>query len=289
MTLNDKIKLCGQMTKLVESEVPERCLMRHFLDGNEPEGIPAAPQAEEPRHGADLGAHGNPALEVDVLVQADCLDYMATLPDGCVDLILTDPPYGISFHSHMTDHQRPIENDGFEEWQSMLDPMLAHFTRLLTPTGVCLAFCGGGGRMPVTAIFTLEAVKHMNLIQTLVWRKSVGLGWKYRPAYENILVLSKSRDGYAFYDTSSACANLIEGINKYIPQEGEHPTQKPVKLMDRLLAIHSKPGDLVLDPFAGSGSTLVACQNSGRRYIGVEMDAAYCELARKRLLQKTLF
>ena len=71
---------------------------------------------------------------------------------------------------------------------------------------------------PVTAIFTIEAIKHFKLIQTLVWKKFIGLGWRYRPSYENIIILSKDYKKYNFFDTSKKCSNVIEGINQDIPQ-----------------------------------------------------------------------
>ena len=171
----------------------------------------------------------------------------------------------------------------------ILPKFLSEFRRILTDTGCCCCCCGGGGKTPVTAIFIIEAIKYFNLIQTLVWRKFIGLGWRYRPAYENIVVLSKDKDKYNFYDTSKKCANVIEGINQDIPsaeKEGklqDHPTQKPVALIKKLLQIHSLPGHIVLDPFMGGGSTGIACQEMGRSFIGIEVDERYFELAQHRI------
>ena len=221
---------------------------------------------------------------INSVVLGDCLEVMKSIPDSSVDMICCDPPYGISFKSARQTYQKKIVNDGFDEWQKILPLFLAEFRRILTPTGCCCCCCGGGGgKTPVTAIFTIEAIKYFNLIQTLVWRKFIGLGWRYRPSYENIVILSKSKDKYSFYDTSKSCSNVIEGINQDIPCEGEHPTQKPVELMGKLINIHSKTGDLVLDPFAGGGATLVAAQELGRRFIGVEIEPQYVAIAKERL------
>jgi len=223
-----------------------------------------------------------------VLYHGDCLEIMKELPDKSVDLVLTDPPYGIAFKSNRQTYQDKIINDGLDEWREILPKFLKEFNRVLTDTGCCCCCCGGG-KTPVAAIFTLEAIKHFNLIQTLVWRKFIGLGWRYRPAYENIIILSKDRDNYNFYDDSKSCANVIEGINQDIPVEGDHPTQKPLALMIRLLNIHSMPGDMVLDAFTGSGTTLRAAKDLGRKYIGIEISEKYCEIAVKRLGQEVLF
>ena len=127
--------------------------------------------------------------------------------------------------------------------------------RVLTDQGCCCCCCGGGGgKTPVTALFTIEFIKHFNLIQTIIWDKlTLGLGWRYRPSYETIVVGSKSKDKYSFYDDTKSLSNIIK-VNNIIPQRGEHPTVKPVGLMAKLLFIHSKEQDLILDPFAGSGT-----------------------------------
>jgi DNA modification methylase len=156
--------------------------------------------------------------------------------------------------------------------------------RVLTDTGCCCCCCcGGGGKTPVTAIFTIEAIKHFSLIQTLVWRKFIGLGWRYRPSYENIVILSKDKDNYNFYDESKKCSNVIEGINQDIPVEGEHPTQKPIPLMNKLISIHSKKGMTVLDPFMGCGTTGISASKLDRNFIGIEIDKGYFEIAKRRI------
>lgn len=216
---------------------------------------------------------------------------MKQIPDGSIDMILTDPPYGISFRSAWQTYQEDIKNDGLEDWQSLMGKWLPEAKRVISDTGCCCCCCGGGGgKTPVTAIFTLQAIKHFNLIQTLVWRKFIGLGWRYRPSYENILILSKNKDNYSFYDESKKVSNVIEGINQDIPSnKWQHPTQKPVELMEHLIKIHSKPNDLILDPFAGSGTTLEAAKKLGRRYIGIELEDKYIEMCDRRLAQEYLF
>ena len=187
------------------------------------------------------------------VIEGDCLEVMRDMPDNSIDMILSDPPYGIDYLSPWTDNHIKIENDVMGDWLAMLPLMFTEFKRVLTPSGCCCCCVGGGGKTPVAAIFTIEAIKYFNLIQTLVWRKFIGLGWRYRPMYENIIILSKDKDNYNFYDTSKKCGNVIEGINQDIPNAEQHPTQKPVELMGRLIEIHSQPGHIILDPFLGGG------------------------------------
>ena len=223
----------------------------------------------------------------------DCLEIMKGVPDKSIDLILTDPPYGIDFCSPWTNRKEQLQNDDFKDWIKMLPDMFSEFKRILTNTGCCCC-ASGGGKTPVTAIFTMEAIKYFYLIQTLVWKKFIGLGWKYRPAYENILVLSKDKDNYNFYDTSQKCSNVIMGINQDIPQyngkkrggEDDHPTQKPVALMKKLLSIHSQPGYMVCDPFMGSGTTGIACIEMDCDFIGIEIEEKYYVIAKKRILRE---
>lgn len=216
---------------------------------------------------------------------ADCMDILKQLPDKCVDLILTDPPYGIDFLSNRTDHQRRIENDKYEDFSELYPQWIAEFKRILTDTGCCCC-CGGGGggKTPVSQEFTLEAVRQgFNLIQTVIWDKcTIGLGWHYRPSYETIVILSKSKDKYNWFTHRKDISNIVR-IPNIIPQKGDHPTPKPVELMQHFIDLHSKENDLVIDPFSGSGTTAIACHRLNRRFICIEKDKEYWEASCKRL------
>ena len=220
---------------------------------------------------------------INKIFNMDCLEFMKQLPDNCIDCIVTDPPYGINFCSPRTNRKAFIKNDSLEDWKMLIDKMLPEFKRILTDAGCCCCCCCGGGGTPVTAILTMEVIKHFNLIQTLVWEKFIGLGWKYRPAYENILIFSKNKTDYNFFDTTKKCSNVIKGINQDIPNSEEHPTQKPIPLMAKLIKIHTLENNIVLDPFMGTGATVMASMELKRRYIGCELDKGYFDIAQKRI------
>ena len=221
--------------------------------------------------------------DLGVLYCGDCLEILPLIT-GPVDLVLTDPPYGINYLSPRTDNHDKLKNDELGDWLKCLPLWFTQFKRILTNTGCCCCCCGGGGgKIPVTAMFTMEAIKYFNLIQTLVWKKTIGLGWRYRPSYENIVILSKDKNNYNFYDISKKCSNVINGIGQDIPSNEDHPTQKPSELMEYMLKIHSKQGDLVLEPFCGGGSTAYACERLGRKWIGIEISEKYCKIAAKRI------
>jgi site-specific DNA-methyltransferase (adenine-specific) len=128
-------------------------------------------------------------------------------------------------------------------------------------------------------------VPPLEFFHAVVWDKGgLGVGWRYRRNYEFILV-AKRRSGKLLWACESSgpeTANVVR-IGKILPSASQHPTQKPVELVRHFLALHTKPGDLVLDPFAGSGTTGVACAEMGRRFLGFEIDPHWAEVANQRI------
>jgi len=225
-------------------------------------------------------------LELNQIYQGDCLELLKEIPDGSIDLVLTDPPYGIDFKSSWQTYQKEITNDGFQDWQDTMATVLPELKRVTSDKGVCCCFMGGGGKLPVSAIFTLKFVEFFHLIQTVIWdKKTIGLGWKYRPSYEAIIVGSKSKSDYHWFTDRADVSNIVR-INNVIPDRSKHPTVKPLKLMEHFILLHSQPGMTVLDPFAGSGTTLEAAKLLGRNFIGMELEPKYIEMARRRLAQE---
>jgi len=238
--------------------------------------------------------------QIDAIICGDCLDVMRGMPDGCVDLILTDPPYGHNNNNNgdlisrwevalgRGDYiperdNRPIANDGVEA-NDLFRAVLPEFARLL-PAGACCCFCGGGGGPdPQFARWSLWLDQVLDFKQMVVWDKGpIGMGWHYRRSYETILVGMKPGDKCRWYDTSHKVENVIRHVPKIIPSADQHPTEKPVTLMMHFIQLHTKPGDVVLDPFVGSGTTAIAAIRTGRHYIGIDISPEYCEMARERI------
>ena len=124
--------------------------------------------------------------------------------------------------------------------------------------------------------------------QMVVWDKGkMGMGWHYRRSYETVLVAQKGKGKTHWYDTTRRVENIIRpgdyGIRKIIPRAHQHPTTKPVELAAHFIKLHTQPGDVVLDPFMGEGSTGVAAVLLCRRFIGIELDAGYLDIARRRI------
>ena len=130
--------------------------------------------------------------------------------------------------------------------------------------------------------------------QMVVWDKGpMGMGHHYRRSYETVLVAQKPGAACKWYDESNKVENIIRpghmGIKKIIPSADEHPTQKPLELMKWFITLHSEEGNIILDPFCGSGTTCVAAKQLGRKYIGIEISPEYCKIAEDRLRQEELF
>lgn len=213
----------------------------------------------------------------------DCMNVMKDIPDKSIDMVLTDPPYGLSFLSPRTDNHIKIANDDFDDWQTSLPTWLSEFKRILKDDGSCVCFMGGGGSKPVTSIFTLEFIKHFKLMNTIIWdKKTIGLGWRYRPSYETVIVGTVS-DKFTWNGGSSE-SNIVR-FNNIIPSADDHPTVKPVKLYKHFLRPHTNPGDIVFDPFLGSGTCIRACREMDRIGLGTEMESKYKDTIKKRTME----
>jgi len=234
------------------------------------------------------------------VVCGDCLELMKQLPDGCVDFIFTDPPFGHNNNNGDLIHQReaalgrlppgvnppvgrPIANDG-PEANELVRAAFRDFKRLLREGGCCCCCGGGGGPDPQFARWSLWLDEALGFKHMVVWDKGpMGMGWHYRRSYETVLVGMKPGGPCKWYDTSDRVENIIRNIPKIIPQADDHPTPKPRALVEHFIKLHSTDGDIVLDPFMGHGTTGEAAVKLGRHFLGFEISPEYCEFARKRI------
>jgi len=242
-------------------------------------------------------------LQDNALYCCDALDLLRGLPDNSIDFIFTDPPYGHNNNNngdlihrrevalgHMElQESRAIANDGSEA-NDLFQAVLPEFRRILIPGGCCCCCCcGGGGPDPQFARWSLWLDQVIPFKMMVVWDKGpMGMGWHYRRSYETVLVAQKPGAACKWFDETRRVENVIrpgDGISKIIPTADDHPTAKPIELAEHFIRLHTKPGDIVLDPFAGGGSTLLAARKLGRRYIGGDIDEEYVALARQRLAE----
>jgi len=247
-----------------------------------------------------------------VIYCGDCLEVMKQIPDGAVDLVWTDPPYGHNNNNNdMISNReaifggknkpqkvdeseyRPIANDG-PEANEIFQAVLPTYNRLLKP-GCCCCCCGGGGGPdPQFARWSLWLDAVIPFKMMVVWDKGpMGMGHHYRRSYETILIAQKRGSACHWFDSSKKIENIIRpgdyGIAKIIPTAQQHPTIKPVQLPKHFIRLHTKRDELVLDPFLGSGTTAVAAKQLGRKFIGIEISEEYSKIAEDRLRQEELF
>lgn len=246
-------------------------------------------------------------METNRLIHADCRDMMEKIPDGSVDLVLTDPPYGITA----------------AKWDDTagLEYILRHSIRTVKDTGVVVVF----GQEPFSSRVRVALADFYRF--DLVWKKQKPSNFQlmnYQPGRvtENIMVFSKlpacfTKDGRHMtyhpqfverekprranvkiygnaellhdYETSDNFktydrrhpTNVLEFPT--VTNGKLHPTQKPVELLSWLIRSFSDEVGLVLDPYVGSGSTCIASIDTGRRYIGIEKDEEYYNIAKERI------
>ena len=217
---------------------------------------------------------------INTVIQGDCLEVMRGIEDKSVDLVLTDPPYnasnsGIKFKGYTTIN---------EEWDKGFDPylFLDQSFRILKPGGSLLVFCS----YHLLGKYLMYGKKVQQIIH---WKHNSAVpavAKVYTPVIEYIVWYSTPN--YTF-NKSTVKTNCISNNKGYqVDGKFDHPSQKPTDLMKKLIGVHSNPNDLIVDPFIGSGSTLVAAKQLGRRYIGIEIDEGYCRIARERLKQEEL-
>jgi len=240
------------------------------------------------------------------LIRGDARDVLPMLPSGSVAMVFTDPPYGHNNNNNgdlihrweralgrpLSDGSgpRPIANDGAEA-NDLVRWLFGEAARVLRKDSCCCCCCCGGGPDPQFARWSMWMDQALSFDQMVIWDKGpMGMGWKYRRSYETVLVGHRRGGKLRWFDTSRRVENVIRpgdyGIRKIIPKATDHPTPKPVELARHFIRLHTKPGDLVIDPFMGAGSTAIAAMLEGRRFIGIELDPTYFALAARRLREE---
>ncbi|MDD5272856.1 MAG: DNA methyltransferase [Methylovulum sp.] len=245
--------------------------------------------------GSRLINNGGHMVEfIDQIIHGDCLEVMGRLPNECIDMIFTDPPYGHGNHNgdwnarlnaHRGIENKPIANDDQESMRRVVSGMLERAARLLKHDCCCCCCCcccGGGGPRPTFAWLAQRMDENgLQFFHSVIWDKgNPGLGWRYRRQHEMIMVAHRTGGRLRWADDNVTQRNVICAA---APRERVHPNEKPLELVQRFIALHTLPGDTVLDPFAGSSTTAIACAKLGRRFICIEKDAQYVAVGKRRL------
>jgi len=248
------------------------------------------------------------------LIIGECIAEMKSLPDGAAQLVIADPPY-FNVLSESWDRQ-------WQDAQAYLDwslTWLAEAMRVLRDDGLLYCFGQLGKREHAFVHLMSLAARQWQFHDLITWDRVVGYNERrdsFTPASEHILVLRKSetpkfhkhaiREAYdaetvakylkdkRYKDRDARMRHLAEGkfatnlwripsLKGASKEKCGHPSQKPLKLVERIILSSSDPGDLVLDPFLGSGTSAVAAQAHGRAWVGIEINPLYAELAKTRL------
>jgi site-specific DNA-methyltransferase (adenine-specific)/modification methylase len=225
------------------------------------------------------------------IVQADSRQLLKQLPDKSVDLILTDPPYNLSNYStgNMKFGWRKDINNDLADWDKIdfnPEEWVDDFVRLLKPTGNLVAFTSynllGKWHQAFDPIF--------DTFQFVVWHKTNPVPKFRKAGFLNSceLIICAWNKGHTWnFGAQNEMHNFIEAPicmgKERIKGEAAHPTQKPLRVLSHLIEIASQPGQIVLDPFMGVGSTGEAALRAGRKFLGVEIDKRYYHASHERL------
>jgi len=216
------------------------------------------------------------------IYHGDCREIVPIFEAGTVDLIITDPPYGTAGRDGSVHRDGTatigdrVSHDTFV-WATRYDAKMLF--RATTDDAHCYVFSDWRKFKTVQIAYEMAGWELRSLI---VWNKGNGMGEFWRSSHEFILFLTKERPRKLQH---GGCMNVIR--ENYVPSRQRlHPTEKPQAVMRYLVKASSREGFVVLDCFAGSGATLRAAKDLGRKAIGIEIEERYCEIAAKRLGQE---
>jgi len=234
-------------------------------------------------------------IEFNRLVCGDATAEMAKLPDACVDLLIADPPYNLG-----KDYGNNHDLKSWAMYANFTHNWLTEAVRVLKPTGSLYVFMGV--RYISRLFIMLEDEFSLNFNGWITWHYTQGIGRKigFSPRHEDILYFTRSEDFTFNLDNVRIPQkyyrkrNNMAGANPgdvwsfshvhYCSEEREnHPTQKPEALMERMISASSSPGDVVLDPFVGSGTTCRVAQVLERQWLGIDINPDYIDMSQARI------
>lgn len=260
----------------------------------------------------NLSAPMEPDQLLDRIIHQDLFEILDWLPANFVDLLFIDPPYNLtkSFGDTAAFRERSIAE--YRDWLTLWLPKLLTILKPTASVYIC-------GDWRSAAAIHLVVEQHLKVRNCITWEREKGRGAKanWKNCSEQIWFCTVS-DQYTFNleavklkrrviapytdpggnpkdweRTNSGNYRLTHPSNLWtdltipfwsMPENTDHPTQKPEKLLAKVILASSNPGDVVFDPFAGVGTTAVVAKKTGRHYLGVEVDLTYCCLAEKRLM-----
>ena len=248
-------------------------------------------------------------LPVDAILQGDCLEELRKLPDRSVDLVFADPPYNLQLGGDLLrpdnskvdavdDHWDQFES--FQAYDAFTRDWMKECRRVLKDDGALWVI---GSYHNIFRVGSVLQDLGFWILNDIIWRKSNPMpnfkGTRFTNAHETLIWAAKSRGGrrYTFNYDAMKMANdelqmrsdwtipLCTGDERLKDDTGSkaHPTQKPEALLARLILASTKPGDVILDPFFGTGTTGAVARRMGRKFVGIEREAEYVKVAKARI------
>jgi modification methylase len=262
-----------------------------------------------PRSGIARPAGLPSQLPLDSIIRGDCVAALSRLPAASVDLVFADPPYNLQLQGEL---KRPDDSrvdavddawdkfDSFEAYDAFTRAWLLAVRRVLKPTGTLWVI---GSYHNIFRVGSLLQDLDFWILNDIVWRKTNPMpnfrGRRFTNAHETLIWAAREpgAKGYTFNYEALKAANedvqmrsdwlfpICSGHERLKDETGHkvHPTQKPEALLARVILSASKPGDVVLDPFLGSGTTAAVAKRLGRHFVGIERDATYADAAQARI------
>jgi len=207
-------------------------------------------------------------MQMNQIIEGNAADVLQTVQEGTIDLVVTDPPYLVNYRDR---DGRSLRNDDNADG---VMPVFAPMARAMKQNSYAVCFAGWSALPQFTAAWDAAGLR---IVSQIIWQKSYASrkGFtEYR--HESAFVLAKGNPAKPAHPLPSVMDWVYSGNRS-------HPTEKAVDILTPLVRCFSKPGDLVCDPFSGSGSTSVAAALSGRDYLGIDIDAQHVATAKARL------
>jgi len=232
-------------------------------------------------------------MELNKVYHIDCMKGFDMIDDNSIDLVLTDPPYNVKLKQSINLEGRKALYKDFDEmdWdklsiKDLYDAVFPQLDRIVKENGSVLMFC----RLEwITYLIDSAKDNNFDVKATIVWHKLNPVPQVRKRNYLSSLeaIIWLARWDQCLFKFNFKSQNEMHNFFEYPICQGKerssHPTQKPLELIRKLLKIHSDKGDVVIDPFLGSGTTAVACKQLERKYIGFEINEDYLKIAKDRL------
>ncbi|WP_429807822.1 site-specific DNA-methyltransferase [Ensifer sp. B1-9] len=258
---------------------------------------------------AEVSRSTRPLGWLDSIIKGDCVAALNALPDNSVDVVFADPPYNLQLGGMLTRPDQSVVDAVDDEWDQFASfeaydaftrAWLLACRRVLKPTGTLWVI---GSYHNIFRVGAILQDLHFWILNDIIWRKTNPMpnfkGRRFQNAHETLIWATPNANakGYTFnYDAMKAANDDVQmrsdwlfpicsGHERLKDEDGKkvHPTQKPEALLARILMASTKPGDVVLDPFFGSGTTGAVAKRLGRHFVGIEREQDYIDAASARI------